>query len=603
MFREPRGIAVDLNGTAYVADTEARVIRKISQGTISLLAGTGAKGFAGDGGAATLARFNNPTGLALDIARNALYVADTGNHRIRKIDLITGNISTVAGNGTAALGAAGQAINVTLNSPEGVAVDAAGNIYIADSGNNRICKVASGQLTIFAGTGEVGSTGDNGTATSAKFNHPTGLAVTSDGAIVYIVDRDNHRVRKAAGGTLTTIAGTGVAGFSGDGAAATSAQLNAPTDVALDSGGHLLIADTGNDRIRKLTINDGKIASVAGNGTTGNTGDGGNAGSAALDTPTGIAVDTSSGAIAFCDGGNLRVRRLIVAGPQNNPPIPATVANQSLNKNQQLNVALSATDADNDLVTFALVPSLSFVTIINANPTSRTATLAITPAGGNVGVYNVQVKADDGKGGSNLTPVFTITINDPNGPPPNQPPVAVANQLPANVVAENGQNAIMHLDGSGSSDPNGDTLTYLWKDNNQQIATTAIADVPLAVGQHSIVLTVSDGKGGTNSAAAQTITVTAPPVPTALAIDTVTPNNAKRGMTVTVVITGSGFTPQSVVAVNGGGVTVNITGRTSTQLTTTFAISSNTQATTRSISVTNANGESVTKSGAFSIRQ
>jgi hypothetical protein len=218
-------------------------------------------------------------------------------------------------------------------------------------------------------------------------------------------------------------------------------------------------------------------------------------------------------------------------------------------------------------------------------------------------VYNVQVKADDGKGGSNLTAVFTITVNDPNSPPVNQPPVAVANQLPASVVAQDGQNATVHLDGSGSSDPNGDPLTYSWKDNGQQIATTAVADVPLSVGQHSIVLTVNDGKGGTNSTAAQTVTITAPPTPTELTIDTVTPNNGKRGTTVTVVITGTGFTPQSVVAVNSGGVTVTILNQTSTQLTTKFAISSITQASTRSISITNANGTSVTKSTAFTIKQ
>jgi len=129
-----------------------------------------------------------------------------------------------------------------------------------------------------------------------------------------------------------------------------------------------------------------------------------------------------------------------------------------------------------------------------------------------------------------------------------------------------------------------------------------VADVPLAIGQHSIVLTVSDGKGGTNSTAAQTVTVTAPP-PAELAIDTVTPNNGTRGTTLTVTITGTGFTPQSVVVVNSGGVTVTIMNQTSTQLTTKFAISSITQASTRSISITNSDGTSVTKTAAFTIRQ
>ncbi|HMZ19731.1 MAG TPA: IPT/TIG domain-containing protein, partial [Blastocatellia bacterium] len=384
--------------------------------------------------------------------------------------------------------------------------------------------------------------------------------------------------------------------------AANLSQLSTPTSVTLDATGNVLISDTDNERIRRVTLSDGKINTIAGNGEAGNTGDGGAALSAALDTPAALAVDTSSGAIVFCDTGNLRVRRLTTSAvtPTNNPPVPATVANQSLNKSQQLNVALSATDADNDPVTFTLVPSLSFVSITNANPAGRTATLFINPAGGNVGQYSVQVRADDGKGGVTLTPAFTITVSDPGG---NQPPLAVANQLPSSVVAQNGSTAAVQLDGSASSDPNNDPLTFSWKDNGQEIATTATANVQLGIGQHSIVLTVSDGKGGTNSTAAQIVTVTAPPPPTELTIGTLTPNFGKRGTNVTVVITGSGFTADSVLIVNGGGVTVTITERSSAQLTATFAISGITQATTRSVSVTNANGASFTKSSAFTIKQ
>lgn len=601
-FKNPSGIAVDSSGNAYIADADARVIRKVSGGTITLLAGTGAKGFAGDGGAAASAKFNNPNGLALHAASNSLYVADTGNHRIRKIDLTTNTIATLAGTGVAGLGAAGSANSVTINSPTGIAVDAAGNVYFADTGNNRVCKVAGGTLTVVAGTGEVGNSGDGAAAISAKLNHPTGVAVTGDGATIYVADRSNNRVRKIVGGNISNFAGAanGTSGFGGDGAAATSALLNAPTGLALDGGGNVIIADTDNERIRKVTIGDGLIVTIAGNANAGNTGDSGAATSATLDTPTAVALD-GSGRVAFCDAGNLRARRLVMSGPANNPPVPAMVANQSLNKNQQLNVALSATDTDNDPVTFSLVPSLPFVSITNDNSAARTATLFINPANGNVGVYNVQVKAEDNKGGSNLTPAFTITVNDPNGPPANRPPVAVANQLPATVQAS-GQTATINLDGSASSDPDNDPLTYSWTDNGQIIATTAVASAQLGIGNHSIVLTVNDGKGGTNSTAAQSVTVTEPPPNTELAINTVAPNNGKRGATVFVTITGSGFTPQSTVSINGGGITVTVTSQTANQIVAKFVIAGSASTSTRNITVTNPGGVSATKTGAFYVQ-
>lgn len=601
-FKQPSGIAVDASGNVYIADAEARVIRKVSGGTITLMAGTGAKGFAGDGGAATSAKFNNPNGLAFHATSNSLYVADTGNHRIRKIDLGSGNISTIAGTGISGLGGNGPATSAWINAPTGVAVDAAGNVYFADTGNNRICKVSSGILTVVAGSGEVGNSGDGANAISAKLNHPTGIAVSSDGATLYIADRGNNRIRKVSGNNITHFAGAsnGTSGYGGDGAAANAAQLNAPSGIALDSGGNLILTDGDNERIRKITASDGLIITIAGTGNAGNSGDSGAANLATIDTPTALAID-GSGNIVFCDSGNLRIRRLTMSGPANNPPVPAPVVNQSLNKSQQLNVALSATDADNDPVTFSLVPSLSFVSITNANPANRTATLFINPANGNVGVYNVQVKAEDSKGGSNLTPAFTITVNDPNGPPPNQPPIAVANTLPATVQAS-GQTATVNLDGTGSSDPNNDPLTYSWTDNGQVIATTAQASVQLAIGTHSIVLTVNDGKGGTASTAAQTVMVI-PEQPEELAIQSVSPSSGKRGTTVFVTITGTGFIPgQSVLSINGGAITLMTTQMTNTTIVAKFIIPSSAQTTTRNLTITNPGGASVTKIGAFVVQ-
>jgi sugar lactone lactonase YvrE len=510
LLREPRGIAVDGAGNVYIADHKAHAIRRVStSGNISLFAGTGVKGFAGDNGAAAQARFNNPTGLAVDATRNHLYVADTGNHRIRRIDLANNTITTFAGTGAAGLNADGAATGTQLNSPSAVAVDGAGIVYIADTNNHRLVRVASGNATTFAGNGQPGNTGDSGASAAAKLNTPTGVAVTADGATVFVVDRGNNRVRRVlintGGNVIANFAGTGAANSNGDGAAATAAGLNAPTDVAVDGTGTVFITETDGERIRRVGT-DGKISTIAGTGNPGNSGDDGPASSALLNTPTGLARNALTGVLVFCDTGNLRVRRLIPAGATNRAPVPDPVGNAQVAKSSVLNLGLSATDADNDSVTFALVPALSFVTITNANPTARTATLFINPAGSNAGIYTVRIQATDSKGATGQTPEFTITITDPN----NNPPVAVMNTLSPTYFAPTGSaTAAVALNGTGSSDPDGDPLTYTWFDGAAQIAAGQQVTVQLAPGQHAIRLFVTDSKGASASTATQTITVQA----------------------------------------------------------------------------------------------
>jgi DNA-binding beta-propeller fold protein YncE len=506
-LKEPRGVAVDGAGNVYIADSEAHAIRRVNaQGTISLFAGTGAKGFAGDGGAAAAARFNNPNGLAVDVARNLLYVADTDNHRIRRIDLASGNITTFAGTGVAGLGSDGSTASATLNYPTGVAVDGAGSVYVADTGNNRVVKIANNALATLAGNGQVGSSGDGAAPAQAKLNQPTGVAVTSDGGMVFVADRGNNRVRKITANTITSFAGNGTAASSGDGGQATAAALNAPTDVLVDGSGNVFITDTDGERIRKVNASDGVISTVAGNGAPGNTGDEGLATSATLNTPTAIARNASSGVIYFCDTGNLRARRLLMAGPVNRSPVPDAVGNVILSKSQSVNVALSASDADGDPVTFTLVPALGFVTITNANPAARTATLSINPAGSNAGIYPVRVQAADNKGGTGLTPEFTITVTDPN----NNPPTAVMAALPATIFAPAGSaTATVNLNGTGSSDPDGDPITYAWFDGATQIASGQVTTAQLAPGAHAIRLVVTDNKGASGSTAIQNVTVQA----------------------------------------------------------------------------------------------
>ncbi|MGG2993300.1 S-layer homology domain-containing protein [Paenibacillus macerans] len=314
----PYGVAVDSGGNLYIADTFNHRIRKVdASGNINTVAGNGTAGSSGDGGAAASAQLNRPFGVAVDSGGN-LYIADTFNHRVRKVDT-SGNISTVAGNGTAgSSGDGGAAASAQLNKPYGVAVDSGGNLYIADTFNHRIRKVdASGNISTVAGTGTAGNPGEGEFATSANIKYPYGVAVDSGGNLFYVADDGSSRVRKVdASGKISTVAGNGTAGSSGDGGAAALAQLYLPYGVAVDSGGNLYIADTYNQRVRKVDAS-GNISTVAGNGTVGSSGDGGAAASAQLNKPYGVAVD-SGGNLYIADNFNHRIRKVAAE------PVPAS---------------------------------------------------------------------------------------------------------------------------------------------------------------------------------------------------------------------------------------------------------------------------------------
>ena len=319
----PVGMAVDGAGNLYIADQINHRIRKVdSTGTITTIAGSGETGFdggsfGGDGGPAGEGRLAFPTGVATDGAGN-LYIADSGNHRIRKVDS-SGTITTIAGTGELGFGGdGGPASEGRLALPTGVAVDGAGNLYIADSGNHRIRKVdSSGTISTIAGTGELGFGGDGGPATDARLAAPTDVAVDGAGNL-YIADSDNQRIRKVdSSGTITTIAGTGELGFGGDGGPATDARLAFPTDVAVDGAGNLYIADSRNHRIRKVD-SSGTITTIAGSGEPGFSGDGGPATDARLARPTGVAVD-DAGNVYIADTDNHRIRILTPAGGERAP--------------------------------------------------------------------------------------------------------------------------------------------------------------------------------------------------------------------------------------------------------------------------------------------
>jgi hypothetical protein len=309
----PSAIFVDVNGNMYIADANNNRIRKVtaSTGIITTVAGGGTGGL-GDGGLATSAKLFTPFGVFVDSLDN-IFIADKNNFRIRKVEASTGIINTIAGIGTQGFsGDGGLAINSELNSPSGVSVDNLGNVYIADGGNNRIRKinVSTGIINTIAGTGFASFGGDGGLANMATLNFP--YCIFLDGSNnIYFSDRNNKRIRKITSSTniINTVAGNGITGFSGDGASAINAKLNNPFGVAVDAMGNVYIADAGNNRIRKVEVSTGIISTVAGNGIIGYSGDGSLATQATINNPYGVFVDIYN-SIYIADTDNSRIRKV-----------------------------------------------------------------------------------------------------------------------------------------------------------------------------------------------------------------------------------------------------------------------------------------------------
>ena len=337
-LQSPSGVAVDSAGNLYISDSGAAVVRKVSSGVITTVAGTGTSGSSGDGGPATSARLAGPSGIAVDASFN-LFIADTGNNSVRKVSggIVTtmagglhgplgvavdalGNIyiadagdglvrklsgdvmTTVAGDGgtrTPSGGNGDPATGVSLGTPGSVAVDSSGKLYIADFQEDRVWVVANGVISAFAGNGGLA-------VPDWQQFVPAGVAAGSDGS-VYIADSGKQRVLQVSAGIVTVIAGRGSPSPEGDGGPAIHAQLYMPSGVAADSSGNLYIADTGNNVIRM--VSQGAIPTVAGNGTAGYGGDGGPAPSAQLASPVAVAVD-GSGNLYIADAGNYAIRKV-----------------------------------------------------------------------------------------------------------------------------------------------------------------------------------------------------------------------------------------------------------------------------------------------------
>ena len=405
-------VAVDSAGNLYIADNADNRIRKVAAATglISTVAGNGTQcasptATCGDGGAATSANLYYPNATVVDAAGN-LYIADRGDNRVRKVSASTGHISTIAGTGTACssptltCGDGGAATSAYLNAPIDLALDGAGNLYIADYNDNRVRKVsaATGYISTIAGTGATCSSptagcGDGAAATSAQFNLVRGIAFDTQGN-GYIADMSDNRIRKisAATGYISTIAGNGTpcaspANSCGDGGAAASANLYYPTNLAVDLAGNLYFSDYLDQRVRKVSAATGTISAFAGNGTqcaiaTDACGDGATAVSANLYNPAGIAVDTS-GNIYISDFLDNRIRKVLANGTAVSLPTTSVAASSAVE-----NVSLSTTASET--ITSITVPAsqgshfeytlgtVTGCTVGSSNPSGTVCVLPVT---------------------------------------------------------------------------------------------------------------------------------------------------------------------------------------------------------------------------------
>jgi hypothetical protein len=542
----PYAVAFDAAGNMYIADVNNFRIRKVNKvtGIISTFAGNGISGYSGDGGQATNAKLNYPSSVAFDAADN-MYIADNFNHCIRKVNT-SGIISTFAGSGIAGYsGDGGTATSAKLNYPEGLTIDNSGTVYVADAANNRIreINISTGIIKTTAGNGTAGFNGD-GVASTTELSFPIGVSFDANTGYLYIADRDNNRVRLCNGGVVNTVAGNGGAGFSGDGGQATGfgSELWYPSGVVRDAAGNVYIADNGNHRIRKINT-AGVLSTFAGNGTASFSGDGGAATAAELTNPEGVAIDTQ-GNLYISDSGNNRVRFICNSGINitvNSPGICAVAGATATLTASGANTYTWNTGATGSAITVSPTSSANYIvtgTSANncANPTTSTVTVhslpgiavntAIICAGnqttlvatitntvlttcawsnGTTGIYNVVSPT--------VTTNYTTTATDANNCKNTATTIVIVNPLPTVSVISNTTN--LCTDSTAILTANG-ANTYTW---STSATTTTIAITPSVTTTYTV--TGKDGNGCINAITlTQTVTNCS-----ASGIDKITNNN------------------------------------------------------------------------------
>jgi sugar lactone lactonase YvrE len=547
----PSAIVFDATGNLYFAETGNHVIRKLDlTGNITTIAGTGTQGFFGDTGPATSAELDSPQGLALD-NKNNLYIADTHNHRIRKLNLTSGIITTIAGTTPGFSGDNALATAAQLDLPTALALDAAGNLYLADTGNHRIRKIAAttGIITTIAGTGTQGFSGDTGPAISATIDSPTGLALDAANNL-YLADTHNHRIRKitATTGIITTIAGTGASGFSGDTTAAANSTLALPHGLTIDTQGNLYLADTQNHRIRRIEATTGIITTVAGDGTQAFSGDGGPAIAASLDSPRNTAVSPST-LLTLSDTGNQRIRQLTaapapttliqtIAGIGVTAPGTLILTSPSVivyGTGQLTATLVSATPASGS-ITFFDTTSSATITLGTATLAANTATLSTStfPAG----LHSLTATyVGDQTHSAAQSPTFALTVTP--------------QQLTATIAP------ITLLYGQPIPGISGNLTGVLSQDASNLSASFTTAATELSpAGTYPITATLTGPAAGNYAVASPVATLTIHPAPTLVTLDNlIATATAGSSITLTAHIASSttaGTFPGTVTLLDGG---------------------------------------------------
>jgi sugar lactone lactonase YvrE len=541
---QPEAIAFDGTGDLYIADASNNVVWMVAAntGNITVVAGTGTAGVSGDGGPATAAELNIPEGVAVDKAGN-LYIADTYNGVIRRVTAQTGVITTIAGPGVySTLGDGGPATSAYLGYPDGMALDSAGNLYIADGSNNRIRMIAAttGIISTVAGGGTTGQLGDGGPATAATLSYPEDVKLDSAGNL-YISDSVNGRIRKvtASTGLITTIAGNGVSGDVGDGGPATAAEISVEEGIAVDAAGNVYLSNW-LDTIRKVDAKTGIISTIAGDGYFGYGGDGGAATMAELYGPQGIALD-SKGNLYFGDLDNSRVREVIFTTSAVAPTITLAPSASSITTAQALTVTIAVSGGST-----SPTPTGS-VTLSGGGYTSAPTTLSngdatISIPAGSLAAGNdtltVTYSPDIASAASYATATqsTTVTVAVPIGTA-----TATVTATPSATIITNNQSVTVNIAVAGSSGqttPTGTVTLASGTYSAQQTLSSGAASFDIAagtLGSGTNTLTASYAGDATYATAMGTTIVTVSPV--TMAISTPSPVSPGDSANATVTLT------------------------------------------------------------------